>query len=292
MSYAHIDNLYKDQRILAFRQCYALEKVHGTSAHVARKAGVVQMFAGGCDHKSFADLFDVSKLAAGFAAVHPDADIVVFGEAYGGKCQGMAAAYGKELRFIAFDVRIGETWLSVPAAFEVTSALGLEFVPFELISTDLKALDDARVAPSVVAVRRGCGDRPREGVVLRPPFECRDNRGRICAKHKAETFRETRSPRPADPEKVLAITAGQAVADEWVTEMRLTHVLGKLGEVHLEDMKRIIDAMCEDVVREGAGEIVWTDQARRAVASRTATMFKARLQARMRECHGEVQAAV
>ena len=35
MGYRHIDNLYKDQRILLFRECFALEKIHGTSAHVS-----------------------------------------------------------------------------------------------------------------------------------------------------------------------------------------------------------------------------------------------------------------
>ncbi len=29
MGYMHIDNLYKDQTILMFRECYALEKIHG-----------------------------------------------------------------------------------------------------------------------------------------------------------------------------------------------------------------------------------------------------------------------
>ena len=29
MGYQHIDNLYKNQSILMFRECYALEKIHG-----------------------------------------------------------------------------------------------------------------------------------------------------------------------------------------------------------------------------------------------------------------------
>lgn len=35
MGYLHIDNLYKNRDILLFRECWALEKVHGTSAHYA-----------------------------------------------------------------------------------------------------------------------------------------------------------------------------------------------------------------------------------------------------------------
>lgn len=37
MGYMHIDNLYKNQDMLIFRECYALEKIHGTSAHVSWK---------------------------------------------------------------------------------------------------------------------------------------------------------------------------------------------------------------------------------------------------------------
>lgn len=39
MGYQHIPNLYKEQAILAQSECYALEKIHGTSAHIKFKAG-------------------------------------------------------------------------------------------------------------------------------------------------------------------------------------------------------------------------------------------------------------
>ncbi len=45
MSYLHIDNLYRSQDILLFRECYALEKIHGTSAHVAYHNGEVKFFS-------------------------------------------------------------------------------------------------------------------------------------------------------------------------------------------------------------------------------------------------------
>lgn len=37
MSYADIENLYKNRRIMLFKECYAMEKIHGTSAHVGWK---------------------------------------------------------------------------------------------------------------------------------------------------------------------------------------------------------------------------------------------------------------
>lgn len=69
MSYMHIDNLYKNQEILLFRKCYALEKVHGTSANVRWKGGVLGFYAGGANHQNFVNLFDAEKLTARFAEV-------------------------------------------------------------------------------------------------------------------------------------------------------------------------------------------------------------------------------
>ncbi len=47
MGYRKIPNLYKDADILLFKDCFASEKVHGTSAHVSWKDGKVNFFAGG-----------------------------------------------------------------------------------------------------------------------------------------------------------------------------------------------------------------------------------------------------
>ena len=59
MGYLHIRNLYQDQDILLFKECYALEKIHGTSAHIAWD-GELKFFAGGCNHDRFCALFNSS----------------------------------------------------------------------------------------------------------------------------------------------------------------------------------------------------------------------------------------
>ena len=285
MSYLHIGNLYKERDILLFRECFALEKIHGTSAHVAWKDGAVRLFSGGEEHARFVGLFDVPALSAAFAALgHPA--VVVYGEAYGGSQQGQSWRYGKALRFVAFDVKVGDLWLAVPDAEQVASALGgLEFVAYDQIQTDLAAIDAARDAPSVQAKRNGVeGDVPREGVVLRPPIELRKNNGdRIIAKHKRDEERETKEPRSLDPEKLRVLEAADAIADEWVTETRLSHVLDKLPGAGIERMGEVIRAMVEDVQREGAGEFVDLKDARRAIGKRAAQMFKERLKASLRE---------
>lgn len=288
MGYLHIDNLYKCQDILMFRECYALEKVHGTSAHVAYRRGTpkdgLRYFPGGVSEHSFQALFDHDALLAKFAAQFPDADeVTVYGEAYGGSCQKMSHTYGIALQFIVFDVQVGDVWLSVPQAEAVAQALGLEFVPYLRISTDVTALDTARDMPSEVAKRRGITEpRPSEGVVLRPLIELRKNNGdRIIVKHKGEAFKETTTARKVDdPAKLAVLADAQAIADEWVTEQRLTHVLDKLPHAtSMEYVRDVMAAMVADIVREAAGEIQDSKDARRAIERRTALLFKQALAA-------------
>ena len=285
MSYAHIENLYKNQTILMFRECYATEKIHGSSAHVAWKDGKLTLFAGGESAERFAALFSRETLTEGFTALGHD-EVTVYGEVYGGRCQGMSATYGKELRFIAFEVQIGEAWLSVENAVDVATKLGIEFVHYRKISTDLTAIDAERDADSVQAVRNGMGPgHKREGIVLHPLQEFRDQRGdRVIAKHKRDEFKETATPREVDPAKAKTLADAEAIALEWVTDMRLTHVLDKLPGPHCpEQTGMVIKAMTEDVMREGAGEFVDTKDARRAIGSRTAAMFKKRLASALKD---------
>lgn len=282
MGYAKIQNLYQNQNILLFRECYALEKVHGTSAHVRWEDGHLAFFSGGAKHTDFIKVFDVEALQSAYEQhfVVEDA-VVVHGEAYGGKMQGMRATYGETLRFVAFDVRINKVWLSVPDAADVAAKLGLEFVPYECTQATVEAIDVERDRPSVLAERRGMGtDKVREGVVLRPLIELTQGNGaRIISKHKADAFRETRRPRVVlDPAKLVQLAEAEAIAEEWVTPMRLTHVLDALGaEIGVERTGDVVKGMIADVVIEAGAEIVDTPEARKVIGARAAQMFHARL---------------
>lgn len=289
MGYMHIDNLYKSQTILLFRECYALEKVHGTSAHIRWTKGVISFYAGGEKHDNFVALFNKERLADSFAALGHD-EVIVYGEAYGGKQQGMRNTYGDALRFIAFDVKIGDLWLNVPSMDRAATNLGFEVVPWRKVSTHLAVLDAERDLPSEVSVRRGIVEpREREGVILRPLVELTTNNGaRVIAKHKGDKFRETSKPRPVvDPDKLAVLTAAQAIADEWVTPERLRHVLAKIEldgkTVEMSSTPVVIAAMVEDVYREGRGEIVESKEARAAIGTATAKLLKRELSGRLHE---------
>ena len=209
---------------------------------------------------------------------HPE--VTVFGEAYGGRQQAQSHRYGKQLRFVAFDVKVGDHWLDVPNAQQVALRLGLDFVHFVKVPTDLASLDAQRDAPSEQARRNGIeAPQTREGVVLRPVREFRDNNGdRIISKHKNDIERETKTPRDVavDPAKLQVLAAAEAIAEEWVTPTRLDHVLDKLPGAGMQDTPKVIAAMIEDVVREGKDEIVDSKDARRAIGSATAKLFKKR----------------
>lgn len=279
MGYMHINNLYKDQRILSFKRCYALEKVHGTSAHIAWDGISLRFFSGGESDEKFVKIFDHESLELAFRNLGHD-KVTIFGEAYGGKCQGMRQTYGESLRFIGFDVQVGENWLAVPDMDQVIASLGIEVVPWREVSTDLAELDAERDRPSEVAVRRGIVEpRTREGVVLRPPFEVRTNNGeRVMAKHKGAKFEERATPQKVvDPSKLQVLTEASAIATEWVTPMRLSHVLDKMPGADITKTPQVIAAMIEDVYREAAGEIVESKEVRAAIGKRTADLFKQRL---------------
>lgn len=281
MGYYKIHNLYKQQDIInIFKECYAMEKVHGTSAHISWNDGQLGFFSGGEKHENFIKLFDHEKLSAHFASMGVP-KIIVFGEAYGGRCQGMSDTYGPELRFIAFEVKIGDSWLNVEKAFKVVTDLGLEFVPFERVPTDIQILNAIRDRPSDVAVRRGRGnDKQREGIVIRPVEEFSKNNGeRLILKHKGDNFRETKTVRKVDdPAKLAVIAEADAIAEEWATDMRLVHVLqnfpGKLG---IEMTGDVVRAMIEDIFREGKGGIIESHEAKRAIGTKTAQMFKQKI---------------
>ena len=297
MGYMHIDNLYKDTSVLMLKEVYALEKIDGTSAHVKysksneANGGLVEkitFFSGGATHETFVKLFDQVALLEKFRALgNDDIDVTVYGEAYGGKLQGMSATYGKELRFVAFDVCFKhddkEVWLDVPNAEDVANKLGLEFVSYRLIPATVVDCDRERDADSVQAIRNGMGPgHIREGVVLRPVVEITvNNDHRVMAKHKRDEFMETKTPKQVDPARIAEKLGAKAVAEDWVTDVRLDHVLDKLfpGGVALDITKTpdVIKSMVEDVMRESASIVVWSKDVGKEVGTKARELYMKRV---------------
>jgi hypothetical protein len=284
MGYASIQNLYKDKRILSFKQVYALEKVEGTSSHIAYRKDEDKLifYSGGASRDVFISLFNHDDLLARFrnlAEEHAVNKITLFGEAYGGKIQKMAESYGKDMNFIAFDAQIDDKWLSIPQAEKLAIDLNLEFVPYELVECTEQALDAERDRDSIIAIRRGMGEgKKREGIVIRPPFEVTTNNGeRICAKHKRDDFREHKSPRSLDVDPAV-LEEADAIAEEWCVMNRLNHVIQHLTvngkEPMMEQMRDIVNEMIRDIYREASGEIVQSKMVEKAIGTKTVKLFK------------------
>jgi hypothetical protein len=303
MKLSHIENLYRPQAqtILMFRECYALEKIHGTAAGFSfnQSTNELSFQSGGESHSRFVSLFNQEQIIQSIKGMSIPIDqiIEVYGEAYGGSQQGMSHTYGKELKFIVFDVKIGDNFLNVPDAEDVAKKLGLEFVHYVKcslvkcvnpmrIETNLAEIDAERDAPSVQAKRNGIlEDKPREGVVLRPLVEMTLNNGsRVICKHKGDDFKETATPRPVvDPAKLQVLSEASAIANEWVTNTRLEHVLQKLPAPHdMSLIPQLIKAMTEDVLREAEGEIVVSDAAKKAIGKKAVELFKAHLNSQIK----------
>jgi hypothetical protein len=277
MGYAKIPNLYKATDILLFKEVFALCKIHGTSSNIAFDGQFIKYFPGGVGYVEFFSLFNHPDLMEKFAEMYNGFPITIFGEAYGGKCQKMSDTYGKELRFVAFDVKMGDRWLAVPQAEEVVKNLGLEFVHYVKVGTDLESLNKERDRDSVQAIRNGMGEgHPSEGIVIRPIIELTKNNGeRLIAKYKKEVFRETKSVKPVNEEKLEILRQANEIAAEWVTEMRLSHVVDKLGvEVDPVNIPIIIRGMLEDIRRESVDEVEWSKECDKSVSKATAELVK------------------
>jgi len=287
MGYLHIPNLYKEQTIMLFKEAYALEKIHGTSSHIGWKHSEkkIYFFSGGESHEKFVALFDETFLKAKFEEIFPDIDVVIFGEAYGGKQQGMSHTYGKDNKFIGFDVKVGDNWLNVPNAEDVCHKFNIEFAHYDKIEVTLDNLMKYRDMPSVQAFRNGITEpKKREGIVCRPLTEMRLNNGeRVICKYKPDENMENKTKREVNPEKLKVLEDAKAIAEEWVVPMRLEHVLQRFpADVNMESMGDIIKAMIEDVYREGKDEIVEGKEVEKAIGKITVQLFKRKLQSKLK----------
>ena len=230
------------------------------------------------NYNGFVALFNAEDLTTRFKGIFGADKVIVYGEAYGGKIQKRSYLYGPDLKFVVFDVKVGDCWLSVPNAEDVAKKLGLEFVHYTKVSTDLEAIDAEKMADSVQAVRNGMGaGQMREGVVLRPLIELTRNDGkRIICKHKRDEFAEHKhNPKVVDPSQLVVLTQADEIAEQWVVANRLDHVLQDLPHATgMEHTGEVIKAMVADVYKESKGEIVESRVVAAAIGKKTVELWK------------------
>jgi len=252
--------------------------VHNTSAHISFDGKNLTFFSGGAEYEKFISLFDKETLLKHFQEIYHGHPIIIFGEAYGGKILKMSHTYGPSLKFVAFDVKIGDSWLNVPTAEKISKNFGLEFVHYVRIPTDLELLNNEMERDSVQGIRNGMGEgHPSEGIILRPIEEMIKNNGsRVIAKHKKAKFCETASvPKIVDPEKLQKLKDADQISSYWVTFMRLEHVADEIRkEILVENIRDFIQGMVDDVKKESVGEVEWSNEVEKSIGRATALCVK------------------
>ncbi len=262
-----------------FKKVFVLQKCHGTSAHIHFDSNGLCLFSGGAKHDQFEKLFNKEELLSIYKEFYDGKTLTLYGECAGASMQGMKHTYGNELFFIAFDCMLDSRWQNVPSCEFIAKRFNQKFVFYKLVDNTIEELDKYRDWPSQIAAEKGLGERPEEGVVIRPLQEMFDVQGgRFIKKHKRDPFNENRSPREVDPNKAVQVFRGQQVAEEFVTANRLQHVMDQLVvdgfSLCLQHIPILIQYMKKDLEEECSNEIENSIHVQKAVAGKTVSLFK------------------
>jgi len=134
------------------------------------------------------EIFDISKFKELFPRGLNSSDICLYGEGYGYKIQSGGKYFPenpKEVGFILFDIKIGNTWLKREDVEKIANQLGIKTVPIVGYGTIDEAIKEAKGFISKFGMFKA------EGLVIRPKVELNDRRGhRIITKIKYKDFKE------------------------------------------------------------------------------------------------------
>ncbi len=194
-------------------------------------------------------------------------DATVFGEAHGPgvNVKGVRYSNGSDSLFRAFDIMVGENFVTYDLFVHIADEMGLQRVP-EVWRGDptQENLDGLLNRPSVAAAENGVDDLSNlaEGIVVRSNPLFRDVFGKwIIAKHKGTKFVEiahvpaVKKERGASPADVFAET--------YVTEGRIANAWERLQSrgatltESMRDMPILIDELVADLRKEASAE--WPD---------------------------------
>lgn len=120
----------------------------------------------------------------------PEEECIIFGETYGKGMQKPGGRYCKDhLKFICFDIKIGNIWLKRDAVEDICSKLGIDVVPYLGEMTLDEAIE--RVKIGFLSQVAEDSTLKAEGIVLRAPLGLLDRMGRrIITKVKTKDFED------------------------------------------------------------------------------------------------------
>lgn len=111
-------------------------------------------------------------------------EVMLCGEGYGKKIQGVGSLYKDTQDFILFDVMIDGNWQPRESVADIADYFGIDCVPIVFSGTICQAVDYIKTKPMSTI-----GTAPMEGLVGRPEVELQDRTGkRIIIKIKVKDF--------------------------------------------------------------------------------------------------------
>jgi hypothetical protein len=122
-----------------------------------------------------------------FEQTYGDKQVILFGEGYGGKIQGVGAGYRRDESFVLFDVLICENYQPRQWVEETAKMFGVKVIPLLFSGTLQDGIDYVLKHPKSVLAEN---DLYMEGVVARPHIEIKDRCGnRVIVKIKWRDFK-------------------------------------------------------------------------------------------------------
>lgn len=276
--YTELGTIDKRPEIFAVREVVATEKLHGSNFRVHFPAGMTSpeevvfgsrnevfaegdtSFYGGRPQRWFRDRRDLVLRLMDALARRGLNDVTLFGEICGSSVQkGVRYAADGEILFRAFDILVGECFVTYDLFVEICDEAGLARVP-EIWRGEpsREAFDALLERRSTEAQKNGVdlADNVAEGVVIRSNPLLRNVFGEwLIVKHKAKKYREATPPR----ERKTAEKKGSTPADDFVATYvapgRLINAIGRLkdrGAFHgtMEDVPALADAVIADLHKE------------------------------------------
>jgi Rnl2 family RNA ligase len=279
--YPELVRLDKRPEILSVREVVATEKIHGTNFRVHFPEGMAslgevrfggrnedfgsgeQSFYGGRPVKFFKDDGPLLQRMADTFAAYGFGGVTVFGEAFGTSIQkGVRYAAPGEVLFRAFDIMVGENFVTYDLFVELCDKMQLPRVPEVWRGEPSLANFDALLEkPSAEGRKNGVSDERNlaEGVVIRSNPLLRDVFGQwLIVKHKSEMFAEVKARDPATPRADTSVA--EEYAATFVVPGRVTNAIGRLrdaGKVlasDMQDMPLLIPAIVADLRKEAMTE--------------------------------------
>lgn len=276
--YTELVTTDKRPEIFAVREVVATEKLHGSNFRVYFPAGMTSPddlvfgsrnetfaegdtgFYGGRPQRWFRERRDLVERVMRALERRGLNDVVLFGEVCGSSVQrGVRYAADGELIFRAFDILVGECFVTYDLFVEICEESGLPRVPEIWRGPPSREAFDALLEQRSAEGERngvGAGENVAEGVVIRSNPLLRNVFGEwLIIKHKAKKYREATPPK----ERKTAEKKGTSPADDfvatYVVEGRLINAIGRLkdrGAFHgtMEDVPVLADAVIADLHKE------------------------------------------